>query len=473
MRWRAHELDGRIAAKNALKIRAALRQAANWERIFENYKRTQPAVTNNPTQDRARARAWALLNISFDNEALLAALRRTWAEAYALGILSAEDAIQQARELRKADDYIDWKNWKPGDSAAALLLKPPKGLQQLLEATGVTIRGVDRTGYDRLGTALADALALGLSGNRAAKLIRDSVSDPARALTIAITESNRAISRATIERYQNYGLEQMEWATSDPCDLCAQNDGVVVNVGQAFPSGNTQPPAHPNCRCALLPVVPDFDTPVDGIENIVPPVSEPDYLDLMPPKNADLPALEAFQETLDPGFTYNGATLTDEMKQALEAYKGSKYSPINQALRDPVGFMNSRPATFQDEIMGYVRNLDMAMNVAPKVRDPFISFRGITGPAAERLASLTPGSVFVDDGFVSTTIMRRVTEKFHSLMANDLNLIVEIVNTPSTKGVMLDRFTPGLNEYEWLIARGSRFEVLSNDGKVMRVKVLP
>ena len=277
MKWGAHEVDGRLAAKNASKIRAALQQAANWKRIFEAYQRTQPAVSKNPAQDRARARAWALLNLRFDNEALLATLRRVWADGFALGIVSADDAVRQARELKKADDsdYVDWSNWKPGDAAAALLVKPTRAFQALLDTAGVTIRGIDQTGYDRIGTALSDALALGLSGDRAAKLIRDTVSDPARALTIAITETNRAVSRATVERYQNYGLEQMEWATSDPCPKCSQNEGQIVNVGQAFNSGNTQPPVHPNCRCALLPVIPDDEVNAAGVVDVMP--SEPSF----------------------------------------------------------------------------------------------------------------------------------------------------------------------------------------------------
>lgn len=275
MKWGAHEVDGRLAAKNAIKIRAALQEAANWKRIFEAYQRTQPAVSKNPAQDRARARAWAMLNIRFDNEALLATLRRVWSEGFALGIVAADDAVRQARELKKADDsdYVDWTNWKPGDAAAALLLKPTRAFQSLLESAGVTIRGIDQTGYERLGTALSDAISVGLSGERAAKLIRDTVSDPARALTIAITETNRAISRATVERYRGYGLEQMEWATSSPCDKCAQNEGQVVNIGSSFNSGATQPPQHPNCRCALLPVIPDDEQVVGsaGVVDVMPP----------------------------------------------------------------------------------------------------------------------------------------------------------------------------------------------------------
>lgn len=325
MIWRAHELDGRISAKNALKIRAALRTSARWERVFEAYKRTQPAVSKNPAQDRARARSWAMLSVAFDNDALIAALRRTWADGFALGIISADDAVRQAQELKKADDpdYIDWQHWKPGDAAAALLLKPTKAFQRLLEAQGATIRGVDRTGYDRLGTALADAIALGLSGRRAAKLIQDSVSDPARALTIAITETNRAISRATIERYQNFGLEQMEWVTSDPCDKCVLNEGKVVNLGQAFPSGDTQPPVHPNCRCALLPVVPDFDAPGE-IQDIMTPVE---------PTIAGIPESVLLETQKEANYLLNHTDLNTGEERLTAAYRNvPKYNDLPTVL---------------------------------------------------------------------------------------------------------------------------------------------
>jgi hypothetical protein len=51
----------------------------------------------------------------------------------------------------------------------------------------------------------------------------------------------------------------MEWAVSDPCDICAKNDGQVIVIGQTFASGDQQPPAHPHCRCVLLPVIPGME----------------------------------------------------------------------------------------------------------------------------------------------------------------------------------------------------------------------
>jgi SPP1 gp7 family putative phage head morphogenesis protein len=103
--------------------------------------------------------------------------------------------------------------------------------------------------------ALADSIAAGYSPAKAAKVINEKIGDPARALTIAITEQNRAMSLASLYTYQEAQVEQVEWNAVQPCDICAPNDGQVVTLGEAFESGDTQPPAHPNCRCALLPVI--------------------------------------------------------------------------------------------------------------------------------------------------------------------------------------------------------------------------
>ena len=178
--WGAHEVDGRIAAKNAVKIRAALRQSVDARQVYDQYQSTQPAVSDNPVQDRARARAWALLNIRLNNESLRAAILRLYAEAWVTGEAAANEAIGEEEELAKAlDSAIDWSKWNPGDAASALLLDPPKAFQDLVESTGSLIRGLDRTGYELIGTALADSIRAGYAPKRAAKLIQDAVGSPA------------------------------------------------------------------------------------------------------------------------------------------------------------------------------------------------------------------------------------------------------------------------------------------------------
>jgi SPP1 gp7 family putative phage head morphogenesis protein len=304
MKWGAHQVDGRIAANNAVKIRAALRNSIDAKKVFEEYQLTQPNVSDNQAQDRARARSWSMLHIQVDNSALITALQRLWAEMWVAGDLSAAEAIQQAKEMKKADDIatIDWDTWKPGDAATALLLQPPKAFKDLLEASGVMIQGLDKTGYERVGTALADSIRLGLSPNRAAKLINEAIGDAARALTIAITESSRAMNAGAINRYKEAKLNQMEWMTvlsvvggSSACDICAPNAGQQVEIGQAFNSGSYQPPAHPHCRCTLLPVIPDYSANEHGVVDVAPKpigithagVSESALLKWSNEKNAD------------------------------------------------------------------------------------------------------------------------------------------------------------------------------------------
>jgi hypothetical protein len=269
----ALDADARIAAKNSLKIMAALRQTFDAKAVYEQYLSTQPNKTKNPAQDRARARAWAIMNVTPNMQALNTVMQRVLAEGYATGELFADEQLRIARELKKADDaYIDWANWKPGDRAAALLLRPPDAFQRLLQSQGIALKEMSQTTVRDIGNAVADAIDLGMSAERSAKNIMRQVANPARALSIAITEQNRAISFATVERYKQGGLQQMEWEVSDPCDKCAQNAGQVVQIGQPFKSNDTQPPAHPHCRCVLLPVIPDFGSePLPGATLVTPP----------------------------------------------------------------------------------------------------------------------------------------------------------------------------------------------------------
>jgi hypothetical protein len=259
----ALKADGRLAAKNAVKIRAALRQVTDFKRVFDKYQETQPQPTDNVAQDRTRARSWVLLNVYLNDAPLQATVMRAWAEAYVLGQAAAGEWIAKTEAANKAadDGYIDWANWKPGDRATALLLRPTGGFSKYLETVNADsyFKKFNKETIENLGTALSDSIAAGLDAEHAATMIGRHVASPSRALTIAITEQNRAMSFGTIQRYKEAELEKMEWHVSDPCDKCAKNANVEVIIGQAFPTGNTQPPAHPHCRCVLLPVIPGMN----------------------------------------------------------------------------------------------------------------------------------------------------------------------------------------------------------------------
>ena len=255
----ALEADGRLAAKNAVKIRAALRQVADFKRVFEKYQETMPQPTDNPTQDRVRARSWIMLNVYINDEPLRLAVTRAWQEAFILGEVAADEWLRKTREANKADDIeVNWDNWKPGDVDTALNIK---NFQKYLAKVNADsyFKTFNKETIVNLGTALSDSIELGLDAESAAVMISKHVASPSRALTIAITEQNRAMSFSTIERYKDAGLAKMEWAVSDPCKICAQNENQIVEIGQPFKSNDLQPPAHPHCRCVLLPVIPGME----------------------------------------------------------------------------------------------------------------------------------------------------------------------------------------------------------------------
>jgi SPP1 gp7 family putative phage head morphogenesis protein len=153
---------------------------------------------------------------------------------------------------------INWDNWVPGNAAAAALISKPGGLKQLLDKAGVQSEGIAKYGYDLIGTTVADGIANGDTPTQIGNAIADAISSPERALTIAITEGQRSKIEANVDSYAANGVEQIEWTTNDPCPDCESNDGKIVTLGDDFPSGDQQPPVHPNCQCDVIPVMPDL-----------------------------------------------------------------------------------------------------------------------------------------------------------------------------------------------------------------------
>jgi SPP1 gp7 family putative phage head morphogenesis protein len=433
----AHKADVRIATKNALKIQAALRQGIDAKRVIAAYRRTSPNKSKNPTQDRARARAWALLNMRINNEPLLEILQRTWADGYALGMAYGDEQITRAREAKKAaQDYVDWDNWKPGDAATATLLRPPKAFQELLGRARVTIKDLDQTGYDRVGTALADSIEQGLSDTRAARLINDAIGSPARALTIAITETNRAMSYGAISRYKEANLEEMEWSTSDPCPTCAMNSGSKVIIGGTFPSGADMPPAHPHCRCVLLPVIPEFEPNENGVVDIA-PKPEP-----------------TFAPVTDSGRKEYRRLLKDtdydaDAKYAAQRWQGEDYRRIQS------GLSSGKLSNLSDDVREIVDILDDNMIL---LDDADNLYRGVT----EGLDNLKIGDKFVSPLYQAATTDPITAAGFSKSSGSVLGGIKQgetatilRIDAFDAKGMVV----PDSSEFEVILARGTKFEV--------------
>jgi SPP1 gp7 family putative phage head morphogenesis protein len=470
MIWGPLQADGRMAAKSAVKIRAALAQTADFKRIFQWYEETQPNISGNRAQDRARARAWVMLNVRVNMTALVGVLERVYAEGWVTGEAGANEALIKMREVKKAaDDLIDWSKWQPGDEAAALLIRPTKAFERFLGSFGVTLKDLTNTTVGDIGNSIADALEQGLSANQAAKLIRSNVASSSRALTIAITEQNRAMSAATINRYKDMQIQEMEWEVSDPCPKCAQNANQVVQIGGTFNSGNTQPPAHPNCRCALLPVIPDFDQ--IGMQNGVVDTAPTQAMSAEKMQELNNYQLQD-QKFMEIAYKQPGVRGETEAYQALSDYKSYGYGKINEYLRSGHGAQHAGIEQTKD----YIKAMDKAMKAAPGLPEPVVTYRVLgqvnSSDIDKLFGSLEPGDVWIDKGFSSTSLNKEYVESFKT------GWLVEIENPEGTKGIMLDglKGKGGYTSFEdeWLLPRNTNFEVVEIDPitRKMKVKVI-
>jgi hypothetical protein len=77
-----------------------------------------------------------------------------------------------------------------------------------------------------------------------------------RSRLIARTETCDALEQAFMDRSRAMGVTGKAWVTYDPCEICRANEEEGdVPLEHTFSSGHIRPPAHPNCRCALAPVM--------------------------------------------------------------------------------------------------------------------------------------------------------------------------------------------------------------------------
>jgi len=256
-----HRVDGaltRTSARYSTDLRDALVKSIDIQKIVDDWTATHPAGGETTPQ---QAREWASIHVRFTDQDVLTALRNIYGAGYLLGSDSAQAAVafQRLKKASSNDDIfgklqIDWNTWTPGGNLGEVLVRPKGGLQALLDKANATIRGLNATTINRIGTRLADALKTGASGAELGKNLEDIVGDPVRAYTIANTEMKRAMSNGAMDNYRDLGVEKMEWSALDPCDLCAEFDGQQRAIGEEFGEDVTEPPAHTNCRCTVMPV---------------------------------------------------------------------------------------------------------------------------------------------------------------------------------------------------------------------------
>lgn len=150
-------------------------------------------------------------------------------------------------------------------------------IQQQLEELGQRINGINETTRDQIKALVGRQADEGWSIEQLAVEIRGagrSISEQ-RALLIANTEAASAHTKGALLAYKESGVVAgVEWLVTRPCPICSPLAGVVVELGSKFQAAGWSgdgPPVHPNCRCAVAPIIkgalpPEASVPSRGPE---------------------------------------------------------------------------------------------------------------------------------------------------------------------------------------------------------------
>ncbi len=112
---------------------------------------------------------------------------------------------------------------------------------------------------------LAEGLSRGETAQNLTRRVAKIFQDPARAHTIAATETARAMAGGQFLAAKESGVVRgLRWlASSDACSRCLAIDNKEVPLGEPFavdPGGGpyavvTHPPRHPLCQCSVVEVL--------------------------------------------------------------------------------------------------------------------------------------------------------------------------------------------------------------------------
>ena len=118
------------------------------------------------------------------------------------------------------------------------------------------LKGVTDAMDQNMSRVLANGLAAGQNPTQIASEMTKQVKKIGivRARAIARTEIISAHAEGQLDAFEKLGVAEVgvmaEWVTGgDPCELCAELEGVVMTVVEA----RGLIPRHPNCKCSWIP----------------------------------------------------------------------------------------------------------------------------------------------------------------------------------------------------------------------------
>jgi hypothetical protein len=171
--------------------------------------------------------------------------------------------------------------------------------------------------------------------------------------------------------------------------------------------------------------------------------------------------------------------ISSEEGKAIEDYTSGSgdYGVVNTLLREGEQGMFPGEIKRGNELVGLI---DSVIEKAPTLKEGIVTYRGIWGQEALSVfTNMKPGDTFIDSGFSSTSLNRKIAENFARSNQANGGIVLEIVNPKGSKGIfplatrteIVKEYVEYTSEKEWLLPRNSKFKVLSVEGKNVKVEV--
>lgn len=257
-RWPGWDMDLAAAAYWGRHLRDQVRATLTDEvlaGVARVYIKAHPGQDGKATGKRQRdaaALAWLSARLATGGPDLSDVADGLTADGVAIGGISARSMV--------SGEPADRAGWKPGLTGAAVAVAEATALSALL-ASARSGAGHDAAG-EMTGSyyALVSRILAGWDPSVAAFELEDmlaaAVADTGFAEAVTVTQVTALSGKAALAYYLANSVDMVSWVDAGDakvCPRCLENAASPVRAGTAFPSGDTSPPAHPRCRCALVP----------------------------------------------------------------------------------------------------------------------------------------------------------------------------------------------------------------------------
>lgn len=308
-----------------------------------------------------------------------------------------------------------------------------------------------------------------------------------RATMIARTESARIKTMASLQAYANVGVEKCKILTAEDnnvCYICLRN-AYEFNEKQEVTYekrgaerihslNSVQPciPAHPNCRCSVIPYIRDGEilSPVDNPRQIN--LVQDDRIPMIRDSNKNpIPIVgntpvgrSKFEEEY--GAQY--ADLDEETKNFLKIYTGKGDSPIN-------GYLRGR-LTYDEAVGGWdgaalYHGLNLSFDRALEIKEEFLEQYGkpleediiLCRRENNRYMGRNGETVYQDKALLSTSIYEYAKKDTYGEEINYIKI------PKGTKILYLEDISLTKKDYEVLWPPNTRLELVEDIGEQRKV----